>query len=171
MIKKIPLKELKYSYFVSDSGGVYNRFMRIMKPICKNSQTTHAGVFLCTLTKGKQFFYIDYLVACAFISRKMLSKFFISHKDCDLGNNYLENLEWKRKKEGSVRSLFDYLDDEEFDLYERVLNSFTWNFEQREFNKKALHKLNKAIPFQDRVSRKDFMNKLFFIPSQNPSNK
>lgn len=169
MIKKIPLRELKYVYFVSDSGEVLNRFMQSMKPICKNSQTTHAGVFLCTLSKGKQFFYVDYLVACTFIGRRKLSRFYVSHKDFNLGNNNVDNLEWKRKKEGSVRSLFDYLDDEEFDLYERVLNSFSWNFERRQFNEKALIKLNKAIPFKDRVSRKDFFKELFSIPSKNPS--
>jgi hypothetical protein len=29
--------------------------------------------------------------------------------------------------------------------------------------------LNKAIPFKDRVSRKDFFKELFSIPSKNPS--
>ena len=164
MIKKIPLRELKYTYFISDSGEVLNRFMQSMKPICKNSQTTHAGVFLCTNSKGKQFFYVDYLVACTFIHRRMLSKYFVSHKDCDLGNNSVDNLEWRKKKEGSVRSLFDYLEDDEFELYESVLNSFSWNFERRQFNDKALIKLNKAIPFKDRVSRKDFFKELFSSP-------
>jgi hypothetical protein len=101
-------------YFVTINGDIYSnkhRKIRKLKEYWSNSKKSYRVVQLSDGKGNKKSFYVHQLVCRAFLPNHTNS-WGIRHKDGDVTNNALENLEWLgRKKEinGVIESDTDRL--------------------------------------------------------------
>lgn len=107
------LEEYKF-YFVTIDGNVFsNKYLKIrkLKPCWSNGKKSYQIVKLSNGKGNIKSFYVHQLVCKAFLPNHTDS-WGIRHKDGDVTNNALENLEWlgrKREVNGTIESDTDRL--------------------------------------------------------------
>jgi len=81
--------------------GTWHVKERILKPFWSGEKSSqYLAVFLHSGSGNQKVFRIHRLVAENFIAKET-GKDFVNHKDCDRGNNNVDNLEWVTAKENA----------------------------------------------------------------------
>lgn len=91
-----------YERYGITEGGIVWDFDKL-EPVKPNWQKGYADVLLRN-DQGARQFRVHRLVAQAFIPNPR-NKPFVNHKDCDKGNNHVDNLEWCTHQENVAHAV------------------------------------------------------------------